>query len=91
MHKGQLSELLTTLTPVGKCFRAGTFHFHVAFCGLSLVRFDLLPSLLKLNFESRIRLMSVDGTDMIESHISLYFLNSKGLVFDIPFPFNIYV
>lgn len=58
---------------------------------LSLVRFDLLPSLLGLDFESRIHLKSVDGTDMTESYISLYFLNSKGLVFAIPFPFNIYV
>lgn len=57
---------------------------------LGLVDFDHLPSLLRLDFESRIHLMNIDGTDIIESCVS-YFLNSKGLVFDIPFPFNIYV
>lgn len=56
---------------------------------LGLVDFNHLPSLLRLDFESSIHLMNIDGTEMIESCVS-YFLNSKGLVFDIPFSFNIY-
>lgn len=46
---------------------------------------------LKVDFESRIYMKSIDGRDMIKSRISLYFLNSKELVFDIFFPFHISV
>lgn len=73
-----------------KCF---TFHFHAAFCGPEpgVLRPFVKSVKLKVDFESRIYLKSIDGRDMIKSYISLYFLNSKGVVFDSFFPFHISV